>query len=198
MKKTTTIVIVENAFRKSAIKQFLFETKIAQPIEFKSSLLECMSGTCQPAFLIIDSELLPEPHQVSLDKIKQKNSDCKILLLHHGAVDTHILPYIDGHIQFFDSEEEILHSFRTFFTDEKHPFVNKMVDNTLSERELEVVKLVALGKTNKEISDALYISAHTVVSHRKNITNKLGIKTIAGLAVYAVLNGLIDPEEVNK
>jgi DNA-binding NarL/FixJ family response regulator len=167
MKKTTTIVIVENAFRKSAIKQFLFETKIAQTIEFKSSLLECMSGTCQPAFLIIDSELLPEPHQVSLDKIKQKNSDCKILLLHHGAVDTHILPYIDGHIQFFDSEEEILHSFRTFFTDEKHPFVNKMVDNTLSERELEVVKLVALGKTNKEISDALYISAHTVVSHRK-------------------------------
>ena len=45
---------------------------------------------------------------------------------------------------------------------------------------------------NKEIADHLRISVHTVVSHRKNITSKTGIKTIAGLTVYALLNNLLD------
>lgn len=62
----------------------------------------------------------------------------------------------------------------------------------LSDREKEVVKLVATGKTNKEIANELCISFHTVISHRKNITEKLGIKSISGLTVYAILNNLID------
>jgi len=67
----------------------------------------------------------------------------------------------------------------------------------LTDRETEVVKLVALGKTNKEIADELSISFHTVISHRKNITEKLGIKTISGLTVYAILNKLIDATTIN-
>ncbi|NJO92945.1 MAG: hypothetical protein HC831_31265, partial [Chloroflexia bacterium] len=43
----------------------------------------------------------------------------------------------------------------------------------------------------------LFISIHTVISHRKNITEKLGIKSISGLTVYAVLNKLIDTESIN-
>jgi DNA-binding CsgD family transcriptional regulator len=66
----------------------------------------------------------------------------------------------------------------------------------LSMREKEVLKLVALGRTNKEIAEILYISAHTVMSHRKNITKKLGIKTIAGLTIYAVINKLIAAEDI--
>lgn len=66
----------------------------------------------------------------------------------------------------------------------------------ISEREKEVLRLVALGMTNKEIAEKLYISSHTVITHRKNITSKLGIKTIAGLTVYAVIHKLIAPEAV--
>ncbi len=62
----------------------------------------------------------------------------------------------------------------------------------LTEREIDVLKEVALGKTNKEIAEELFISFHTVISHRKNITEKLGIKSISGLTVYAILNKLID------
>lgn len=62
----------------------------------------------------------------------------------------------------------------------------------LSEREKEVLKLVAQGYANKEIAALLFISVHTVISHRKNITEKLGIKSIPGLTVYAILNKLID------
>jgi DNA-binding CsgD family transcriptional regulator len=65
----------------------------------------------------------------------------------------------------------------------------------ISDREKEVLRLVAVGLTNKEIADKLFISAHTVITHRKNITAKLGIKTIAGLTMYALINRLIIPEE---
>ena len=67
----------------------------------------------------------------------------------------------------------------------------------ISSREKEVLRLVALGMTNKEIAEKLFISTHTVISHRKNITAKLGIRTIAGLTVYALINKLITTQEIN-
>jgi DNA-binding NarL/FixJ family response regulator len=69
-------------------------------------------------------------------------------------------------------------------------------DNSLTDRELTVLKLVALGLTNNDIGEKLYISIHTVMTHRKNITRKLGIKTVSGLTVYAILNKLIKAEEL--
>ena len=62
----------------------------------------------------------------------------------------------------------------------------------LTKRETAVLVQLAQGKTNKEIADALNVSVHTVISHRKNITHKTGIKSVAGLTVYAMLNNLID------
>jgi DNA-binding CsgD family transcriptional regulator len=67
----------------------------------------------------------------------------------------------------------------------------------LTQREKDVLRLVALGHANKEIADKLFISIHTVISHRKNITEKLGIKSISGLTVYAILNKLIDTDNLN-
>jgi len=67
----------------------------------------------------------------------------------------------------------------------------------LTTREREVLQLVARGFSNKMIADKLFISTHTVISHRKNITDKIGIKSISGLTVYAILNRLIDTAEIN-
>lgn len=66
----------------------------------------------------------------------------------------------------------------------------------LSPRETDVLVEVARGRTNKEIADALHVSVHTVISHRKNIMHKTGIKSVAGLTVYAILNNLIDESVV--
>ena len=66
----------------------------------------------------------------------------------------------------------------------------------LSDRERDVLILVARGFTNKEIASELNISPHTVISHRKNIVHKTGIRSVAGLTVYAVLNKLIDSEQL--
>lgn len=70
-------------------------------------------------------------------------------------------------------------------------------EEELSQREKNILQLVALGMTNKEIANKLFISTHTVISHRKNITRKLGIKTVAGLTVYAILNNLIQMEDIS-
>lgn len=66
----------------------------------------------------------------------------------------------------------------------------------LSQRELDVLRLVALGLLNKEIADKLNISLNTVLSHRKNITAKLGIKTVSGLIFYCISNGYISADEI--
>ncbi len=65
----------------------------------------------------------------------------------------------------------------------------------LSDREIEVLKLLVAGFSNKEIADKLFISIHTVVSHRKNISQKTGIKSQAGLTIYAISNKIIQIED---
>lgn len=68
----------------------------------------------------------------------------------------------------------------------------------LSPREKTIVRLVSLGYTNKQIAEELFLSAHTVITHRKNIGHKLGIKSVSGLTVYAIVNNIITIEEVNS
>ncbi len=71
------------------------------------------------------------------------------------------------------------------------------VNGDLTLREKDVIRLIATGLANKEIADRLNISIHTVISHRKNITEKLNIKSISGLTVYAIMNSLIDIKDIN-
>lgn len=66
----------------------------------------------------------------------------------------------------------------------------------LTPREREVLVLLVQGYINKEIADKLCISLTTVISHRKNIMEKLGIKSISGLTIYAVMNGFIDADRI--
>jgi len=66
----------------------------------------------------------------------------------------------------------------------------------ISQRELDVLKLVAQGYINKEIADKLNISLNTVLSHRKNITAKLGIKTVSGLIFYCITHGYLQAGEI--
>ncbi|MGI6223712.1 MAG: response regulator transcription factor [Prevotella sp.] len=62
----------------------------------------------------------------------------------------------------------------------------------LSDREIEVLSLIVRGFINKEIAEKLNISLTTVISHRKNIMTKLGIRSVSGLTIYAVMHGYVD------
>ena len=80
-----------------------------------------------------------------------------------------------------------------------NPFLDKkrsVYSSVLSEREITILKLVATGLTNKLIADRLFISLHTVTTHRKNIGNKLSIKSASGLTVYAIVNNIISIEDI--
>lgn len=66
----------------------------------------------------------------------------------------------------------------------------------LSQREKEIVAAIALGKSNKDIASELFISTHTVMTHRKNIATKLKIHNSAGLTIYAIVNKLIDINDI--
>ena len=73
-----------------------------------------------------------------------------------------------------------------------HVHEDALEREALSDREKEILVSVAQGLLNKEIADKHCISINTVITHRKNITRKIGIKTVAGLTAYAILNNLID------
>lgn len=78
-----------------------------------------------------------------------------------------------------------------------HPVtVQQGAERDLSPREIEVLVLLTKGLINKEIADKLNISLTTVISHRKNITEKLGIKSVSGLAIYAVMHGYIEADRI--
>lgn len=89
-----------------------------------------------------------------------------------------------------------LHTSGHTFSHPTHPPQLPMESHELSPREIEVLILLTKGFINKEIADKLNISQTTVITHRKNITAKLGIKSIAGLAIYAVMHGYIEADRI--
>ncbi|MCG8578979.1 MAG: LuxR C-terminal-related transcriptional regulator [Bacteroidales bacterium] len=101
-----------------------------------------------------------------------------------------------NHLSIIDSKEVLSDKFEKII--EKLSQNRKEIETEeLSPREKDILKEVALGLTNKEIAEKMYISSHTVISHRKNITRKLGIKTVSGLTVYAILNNIIQMNDVS-
>jgi DNA-binding CsgD family transcriptional regulator len=96
------------------------------------------------------------------------------------------------------NQKEVLEKFQEFFFEPENNSTNDGNENVLSEREIDILREVASGFSNKKIADNLHISINTVITHRKNITEKLGIKTIAGLTVYALINNIIDAENVKN
>lgn len=91
---------------------------------------------------------------------------------------------------YFDSDEtEIEDAVLTIIKEAKKNESGS--ESQLSAREKEVLRELAGGKTNKEIADTLCISINTVITHRKNISGKLGIHSVSGLSLYAVMNGII-------
>ena len=75
---------------------------------------------------------------------------------------------------------------------------NEIIPNELSQREIDVLRLVAMGYINKEIADILEISINTVLTHRKNITSKLGIRSVSGLGFYAIMHGYISDSDIRR
>ena len=150
----------------------------------------------ESCLLIIDQELLPDPKTSTIEKIYNNYSYSRIVAVSSTGLPPDLSIYFDMTILINDPEDTLIKKLRTVYPD-GDTMSRSGGTSLLSDRETEVLKYVALGHTNKKISVLLSISPHTVISHRKNISSKLGIKTIAGLTVYAVLNGIIPNDKLS-
>lgn len=113
-----------------------------------------------------------------------------VIALITNAMDASLISAYDGAIYLTDKSDEIEQKLSA--TMRANPSDQRGDGEELSAREKEILVCVAKGMLNKEIADHFNISIYTVITHRKNITRKTGIKTVAGLTVYALLNNLID------
>ena len=112
-----------------------------------------------------------------------------------GLIDDEALRQYDGSVHLYDEPAQIVRKLRKAIESrDEHAGIPENYE--LSDRENEILVAVARGMTNKEIADRYNISIHTVISHRKNIARKTGIKSVSGLTVYALLNNMIDQGDV--
>ncbi len=117
-------------------------------------------------------------------------SNASVVALQTTLMEEESLKQYDDVIGIYDDATTIIRKLRNALeTRQDSP---KADGEELSSREKEILVCVAKGMLNKEIADLYSISIYTVITHRKNITRKTGIKTVAGLTVYALLNNLID------
>lgn len=124
------------------------------------------------------------------------NFGFKLIALVYAYFDEQVLSLFDEVIYINDEEEKIFSKLARLI--ESGNPATEEESAAISQRELDVVRLVALGKSNRDIAEELFISIHTVISHRKNITSKLGIKSVSGLTIYAVINKLIGTDDFNR
>ena len=104
----------------------------------------------------------------------------------HGALSS------TNRITLRSSQETIIEQLQQLFTSDSSGNTTTENNKDLSSREVDVLQLIVKGITNKEIADKLNI----VLTHRKNITAKLGIKTVSGLTFYAIMNGIISGDDI--
>ena len=119
--------------------------------------------------------------------------EMKVISLICTVVDSNMLKDYDESINLFDDIDTLSVKLSGIInvSDEEDSD-----PDSLSQRGKEILGYVVKGLTNKEIAEKLYLSVHTVITHRRNITRKLQVHSAAGLTIYAIVNKLVDISEV--
>ena len=113
-----------------------------------------------------------------------------------GIVQKPSMQLLDTTFTLYDSQEHIINTLIKIHEKNQPSAQRKTQDDTLTEREIDVLTGLVNGQSNKEIADSLNISIHTVVSHRKNITLKTGIRSQSGLTIYAISKKIVAIEDI--
>lgn len=200
VKKDNKIIIVEPSFLLSSGLAHCFDDSqnltVTAQLDAVERLYEKLN-IINPDILIVNPLMLMYSDNISLRRINHDFPDMICIALLSSYIDRNVLKQYREVIELNDGKQKILSKIYALLNE-----VNDTSSQTdsveLSNREKDVLVAIAKGLTNKEISEQLYISVHTVITHRKNIIKKTGIKSVSGLTVYALLNNLIDESEVNK
>ena len=199
MRKKAKILIIEDA---EIIQQGLAYI-LTKKNKMNLSLIQCSVADDLHAILsktepdILIAALVVFENNNKLIKVQKEMNGLKTVALIYTYHRPNVLTNFHGYIYLEDKNEVITATVNNLLqpslTDSLS--VRTTSNDVLSEREKEVLKLLAEGSSTKKIAEMLFISPHTVNAHRKNIMRKLDIKTISGLTIYAVLNNIISLEE---
>lgn len=172
----------------------LGEFKVEGIISDFSSREETILKNTSADIVIVDPAVFPHSAQDGVRQYISEYTDAAVVAFPSVFLDEEAARQYDAVLNLYDSPAGIIHKLRSAVT---APRDNAATEGPeLSSREKDILICVAKGLINKEIADLYNISIHTVITHRRNITRKTGIKTVAGLTVYALLNNLIDPSSV--
>lgn len=148
--------------------------------------------TKTPDILLINPTILDFKKRTQIEDLMLQMSCKYVVALATGCVDNQMTRRYHAVVDISDTAERISDKLKRLIDNDKSENEN----NELSQREQEILVCVAKGMMNKEIANRYHLSIHTVITHRKNIIKKIGIKSVSGLTVFAILNNLIGIEEV--
>ena len=148
-----------------------------------------------PDILIINPIVLGFTNNSFIKNISQNYPKTLLVALVSTYVDRNVLRYFKETIELSDTKQKVITKLINLINNNED--TSAQSENIeLSNREIDVLICIAKGMTNKDISDRLNISVHTVITHRKNIIRKTGIKSVSGLTVYALLNNWVEESEI--
>ena len=128
-----------------------------------------------------------------------QNAGVKCIALMCSVADQGVLRNYDESLTIYDDADTIREKLNRLLNVPGEETEEELAgQEVLSSREKEIITCVVKGMTNKEIADALYLSAHTVITHRRNIARKLQIHSPAGLTIYAIVNKLVELQDIKE
>ena len=145
----------------------------------------------KPDIVVLNPQLIDNSKLFTFRALFQDLPNVPIIALVYNYFDSQVLKHFDGVIEIDDNLSKITGKLSEALESASgHSESPDIYD--LSDRERAVLIKLAKGMTNKAIATDMHLSVHTIITHRKNIVRKTGIKSIAGLTVYAMLNNLIE------
>lgn len=200
MKPDNKIIIVDPSPMLSAgLAQCFDDIKQVSVVSQLDSMdrLEEKLASYNPEILIINPLMVSYDANETFQKLLRDFPNIIPVALVSSFVGKNILKQFKELIDMTDNKQKVVSKIFNLLSD-SDVSQEKSESIELSNREIDVLVALAKGLTNKEISDQLFISVHTVITHRKNIIRKTGIKSVSGLTVYALLNNLVDESEIYK
>ena len=200
MPQPLTVILIENSFIiQAGIEQLLLEipelvlTEVYDGSEKK--LVEKIQQK-KPDVVIISPNILNETVRSVANQLN-KNGVFPVGLVDNNTPENLCSPF-KLCLNINDDKYELLEILKNIAGNKTSEYAKKTIISELTNREVTILKQVVFGFTNQEIADKLFLSIHTVTTHRKNITRKLGIKTVSGLTVYALINKIVDLNEMEQ
>ena len=151
-------------------------------------LLEKLIDEESPDIVIINPSLADEE---MLRRMQQQS--LRLIALQSALADARLMQHFDAVVSIYDTAEQIKEKLRSVCRSRSEEIFQEF--NTGME---EIIVGVVKGLTNKQIAEYLFISTHTVITHRRNIAAKLQIHSPAGLTIYAIVNKLVELNDVKN